>query len=56
MILSLNENRKLAIVNKMFLNESLVMFDKEIKVFYKTRQLKVKIPEHKLQLVWDKNL
>ena len=29
----------------------LVTFDKEIDVFYKTKQLKVKIPERKLQLV-----
>ena len=41
-------------------NEGLVMFDnmndKEMKVFYKTKQLNVKIPERKLQLVWDKIL
>ena len=36
--------------------EGLVMFDKEIKVFYKTKQLKVKTQERKLQLVWDKIL
>ena len=39
---------------KCFFNKGLVMFDKETKVFYKTKQLKVKIPERKLQLVWDK--
>ena len=33
MILSLNENRKLTIINEMFFNEGLVMFDKEMKVF-----------------------
>ena len=38
---------------KSFFNESLVMFDKEMKFFYKTKQLKVKTPEPKLQLVWD---
>ena len=30
-----------------FFNEGLVMFDKEIKAFYKTKQLKVKTPERK---------
>ena len=54
MILSLNENRK--VINEMFFNEGLVMFDKEMKVFYKTKQLNVKTPERKLQLVWDKIL
>ena len=54
MILSLNENRKLTIINEMFFNEGLVMFDKEMKVFYKTKQLKVKTPERKLQLIRDK--
>ena len=39
---------------KSFFNESLVMFDKEMKFFYKTKQLKVKILERKLRLVWDK--
>ena len=33
MILSLNENRKPKIINEMFFNEDLVMFDKEMKVF-----------------------
>ena len=51
MILSLNENRKLTIINEMFFNEGLVMFDKEMKVFYKMKQLNVKTPERKLQLV-----
>ena len=32
------------------------MFDKETKVFYKTKQLNVKTTERKLQLVWDKIL
>ena len=32
------------------------MFDKEMKVFYKKKQLNVKTPELKLQLVWDKIL
>ena len=55
MILSLNENRTPTSINEnVFFNEGLVMFDKEMKVFYKTKQLKVKIPESKLQLVWDK--
>ena len=39
---------------KSFFNESLVMYDKEINFFYKTKQLKVKTPERKLQLVWEK--
>ena len=47
MILSLNEDRKLTIINEMFFNEGLVMFDKEMKVFYKTKQLNVKTPERK---------
>ena len=50
-ILSLDENRKPTITNEKFFNESLLMFDKEIKLFYKTKQLKVKTPEPKLQLV-----
>ena len=54
MILSLNENRK--VINEMFFNEGLVMFDKEMKIFYKTKQLNVKTPERKLQLVWDRIL
>ena len=54
MILSLNENRK--VINEMFFNEGLVMFDKEMKIFYKIKQLNVKTPERKLQLVWDKIL
>ena len=32
------------------------MFDKEMKVFYKMKQMKVKTPELILQLVWDKIL
>ena len=40
---------------KCFLNEGLVLLlDKEMIVFYQTKQLKVKTPERKLQLVWDK--
>ena len=38
---------------KCFFTEGLVIFDKRMKVFYKTKQLNVKTPEHKLQLVWD---
>ena len=38
---------------KCFFNEGLVLLDKEMKVFYQTKQLKVKTPESKLQLVWD---
>ena len=34
MILSLNENRKPTIINEMFFNECLVMFDKEMKDFF----------------------
>ena len=54
MILSLNENRKPAVTNEKLFNESLVMFDKEMKFFYQTKQLKVKTPQTKLQFVWDK--
>ena len=46
------ENLKLLM--KLFFNESLVMFDKEMKVFDKTKHLKVETPERKLHLVWDK--
>ena len=53
MIFSLNENRKLQLLMKCFLNEGLVMSDKEMKVFYKTKQLTVKTPERKLHLIWD---
>ena len=42
--------------NLHLLMKGLVMFDKEMKVFYKTKQLNVKTPERKLQLVWDKIL
>ena len=35
----------------MLFNEGLVMFDKEMKAFYKTKKMKVKTPERKLQLV-----
>ena len=48
------ENLQLLI--KCFFNEGLVMFDKEMKGFCKTKQLNVKTPERKLQLVWDKIL
>ena len=41
---------------KCFFNEGLVMFEKEMKVFYKSKQLSVKTPEPNLQLVWDKIL
>ena len=58
MILSLNENRNLTIqlLMKCFFNEGSVMFDKEMKGFYKTKQLNGKTTECKLQLVWDKIL
>ena len=56
MILSLNETENLQLLMKCFFNEGLVMFDKEMKVFYKTKQLNVKTPERKLRLVWDKIL
>ena len=44
------------VLMKCFLNQGLVMFDKdkEMEVFYQTKQLKVKTAERKLQLVWDK--
>ena len=47
------KTENLQLLMKCFLNDGLVMFDKEMKVFYKMKQLKVKTPEHKLQLVWD---
>ena len=47
MIFSLNEKRKPTIINEFFFNEGLEMFDKEIKAFYKMKQLKVKTPERK---------
>ena len=46
----------LQLLMKCFFNEGLVMFEKEMKVFYKTKQLNVKTPERNLQLVWDKIL
>ena len=46
----------LQILMKCFFNEGLIMFDKEMKAFYKMKQLNVKTPERKLQLVWDKIL
>ena len=40
---------------KCFFNEGLVLLDEEIKVFfYQIKQLKVKTPERKLQLGWNK--
>ena len=57
MTLKLNENRKLTqLLMKCFFNEGLVLFDEEMKVFYRTKQLTVKTQERKLQFVWDKIL
>ena len=40
-------NRKPTIINEMFFfNQGLITFGKEMTVFYKGKQLKVKIPEH----------
>ena len=39
---------------KCFFNEGLELLDKEMKVFYQTKQLKLKTPERKLHLVWNK--
>ena len=50
------KTESLQLLIKCFLNEGLVMFDKEMKGFCKTKQLNVKTPERKLQLVWDKIL
>ena len=52
---------KIKIINsqllmKYFFSEGLVMFEKEVKIFYKTKQLNVKTPECNLQLLWDKIL
>ena len=33
MIFNLGENRKPAIINEMFINEGLVIFDKEMEIF-----------------------
>ena len=46
----------LELLAKFFFNEGFVMFEKEMKVLYKTKQLNVKAPERNLQLVWDKIL
>ena len=46
----------LQLLMKCFFNEGLVMFDKQMKVFYKTKQLNLKTQERKLHLVWDKIL
>ena len=48
------KTENLQLLMKCFFNEGLLMF--EMKVFYKTKQLNVKTPECKLQLVWDKIL
>ena len=49
------KTENLKIINEMFLNKGLVMFDKEIQVFFKNDTTKgKKTPERKLQLVWDK--
>ena len=40
MILSLNETENLQLLMKCFFNEGLVMFDKEMKLFYKMKQRK----------------
>ena len=44
----------LQLLMKCFFNEGLVMFYKEMKVFYITKQLKVKTPERTLQFTWNK--
>ena len=48
------KTENLQLLMKCFFIEGLVMFKKEMKVFYKTKQLNLKTPERKLQLVWDK--
>ena len=49
------KTENLKIINEMFLNKGLVMFDKEIQVFFKNDTTEgKKTPERKLQLVWDK--
>ena len=50
------KTENLQLLMKCFFNEGLAMFDKEMKVFYKTKQLKAKTAERKLHLVWDKIL
>ena len=45
------KTENLQLLMKCFFNEGLVMFDKEMKGFYNTKQLNVKTPERKLQLV-----
>ena len=50
------KTENLQVLMKRFFNEGSVMFDKEMKVFYKAKQLNVKTLERKLQLVWDKIL
>ena len=50
------ETENLQLLMKCFFNEGFVMFDKEMEVFDKMKQLKVKTPERKLHLVRDKFL
>ena len=50
------KTENLQLLMKCFFNEGLVMFEKEMKISYKTKQLNVKTPERNLQLVWDKIL
>ena len=50
------KTENLQLLMKCFFNEGLAMFDKEMNVFSKTKQLNVKTPERKLQLVLDKIL
>ena len=50
------KTENLQLLMKCCFNEGLAMFDKEMKGFYKTKQLNVKTLECKLQLVWDKIL
>ena len=47
------KTENLQLLMKCFFNESLVLFHKEMKLFYKNKQLNVKTLEPKLQLVWD---
>ena len=42
------KTENLQLLMKCFFNEGLVMLNKEVKVFYKTKQLNVKTPERKL--------
>ena len=50
------KKENLQLLMKHFFNEGLVMFEKEIKVSCKTKQLNLETPKHNLKLLWDEIL